>query len=79
MKNLGRSFSPLPILMAVIAALQPDEPTRKVKISTHEIEQKKEVAQLSKRKLQRMKGKKARKNRGGNRSQDTALYATLRR
>ena len=36
-------------------------------IPSHKIEQKKEVIQLSKRKIQKMKGKKARKNRGKNR------------
>ena len=49
-------------------------------IRTHPIEQKEEVEQLSKRKMQKMKGKKARKNRGQNRKpQDTAIYAMLRR
>ena len=33
-------------------------------IPSHKIEQKKEIQQLSKRKLQKMKGKKNRKNRG---------------
>lgn len=36
-------------------------------IPSHKIKQKKEVIQLSKRKIQKMKGKKARKNRGKNR------------
>jgi len=49
-------------------------------VPSHKIEQKKEVEQLSKRKLARAKGKKARKNRGQNREhQDTTLYASLRR
>lgn len=38
-----------------------------VEISSHKIEQKEEEEQLSKQKLQRMKGKKARTNRGKNR------------
>lgn len=38
-----------------------------VKIPSHKIEQKKVEEQLSKQELQRMKGKKARKNRGRNR------------
>ena len=48
-------------------------------ISSHKVERKKEVEQISKRKIQLQKGKKARKNRGQNRKpQDTALYASLR-
>jgi len=39
----------------------------KASIPSHKIEQKKEEVQLSKRKIQKMKGKKARKNRGRNR------------
>lgn len=38
-----------------------------VKVSSHKIEQKEEKIQLSKQELQRMKGKKARRNRGKNR------------
>ena len=48
-------------------------------VPSHKIERKEKVEQLSERRLQRMKGKKARKNRGRNRPQDTALYASLRR
>lgn len=49
-------------------------------IPSVKIEQKEEVEQLSKRKIQLMKGKKARKNRGQKRKpQDTAMYAMLRR
>lgn len=49
-------------------------------IKTHIPERKEEVEQLSKRKMQKAKGKSTRKNRGRNRkSQDTALYAMLRR
>ena len=36
-------------------------------IPSHKIEQKKEEVQLSKRKIQKIKGKKTRKNRGKNR------------
>ena len=36
----------------------------KVSISSHKIEQEKEEIQLSRRQIQKMKGKKARKNRG---------------
>jgi len=48
----------------VSAGLQRERPTQ---ISSHKIEQKKEEIQLSKRQLQKLKGKKARKNRGKNR------------
>lgn len=41
-----------------------EQPTQ---IRSYKIEQKKEEIQLSRRKLQRMKGKKTRRNRGKNR------------
>lgn len=68
-------------VVGLMSGLQGERPTQ---IRSYKIEQKKEETQLSKQKLQKMKGKKNRKNRGRNRvkkrnSQDTALYASLRR
>ena len=64
-------------LVGLMSIPKEEQPTQ---IRSYKIERKKEVQQLSRRKIQRMKGKKARKNRGRNRkSQDTALYASLRR
>lgn len=49
-------------------------------VPSHKIEQETYSEQLSKRKLARAKGKKARSNRGRNRkSQETSMYAMLRR
>jgi len=50
--------------VGLISAPQQGQPTQ---VSSHKIEQKEVKEQLSKRKLQRMKGKKTRKNRGKNR------------
>ena len=64
-------------LVGLMSMPKEEQPTQ---IRSYKIEQKKEVHQLSRRKIQRMKGKKTRKNRGQNRKpQDTALYASLRR
>ena len=55
----------LALLMGMMATLpERDRPT---KIRSYKIEAKREEQQLSKRGLQRMKGKRARKNRGNNR------------
>jgi len=53
-------------LLAGMLATVPEK-DRPVVISSYKIETKKEEQQLSKCKMQRMKGKKARKNRGNNR------------
>lgn len=67
-------------LLAGLAGLLMKEKVHVPVIPSHQIERKKEVEQLSKRKMQKMKGKKSRKNRGRNRkAQDTSHYATLRR
>ncbi len=58
-----RVKSILPLLMAMLASTT--EPP--VVVPSHKIEAKKEEQQLSKRKLQKMKGKKTRTNRGRNR------------
>ena len=83
MKNLGRSSSVMPFLMAALTAIKPSGASGKVKISFHKVEQKEETKhEWSKRTQQRMKGKQARMNRGRNRQpkpQDTAIYASLRR
>ena len=55
----------LAMMMGVAMSLLPRE--QPVKISSHKVEQKRPEEQLSKRKLQKMKGKKTRKNRGKNR------------
>lgn len=54
-------------LMAGLAGMLMNDPIRIPKIPSHKIETKEEEQQLSKKKLQKMKGKKARKNRGNNR------------
>ncbi len=64
-------------MVGLMSRSQVEQPTQ---IRSYKIKQKKEETQLSKQELQRMKGKKARRNRGKNRKpQDTALYASLRR
>lgn len=66
--------------LAGIAGLLMKDKVYVPNIKTHKIERKSEVHQLSKRQVQKKKGKKTRKNRGRNRKpQDTALYAALRR
>ena len=59
----------LALLSAVglMSGPQVEQPTR---IQSYKIEQKKEETQFSRQKLQRMKGKKARRNRGKNRSKN---------
>ena len=55
-------------LMGLTSALLAADPNFQVaKIPSHKIETKEEKQQLSKRRLQKLKGKKARKNRGNNR------------
>ena len=54
-------------MFAGVAGMLMNDPIAVPKISSHKIETKKEVQQLSKQKLQKLKGKKARKNRGNNR------------
>ena len=51
-------------ILGMMSALPRERP---VKIPSHKIERKKTEEQLSCRRIQRMKGKKARKNRGKNR------------
>ena len=69
----------LAYMMALADVLKRDKVYVPV-IKTHKIEQKEEIQQLSHRKMRKIKGKKNRKNRGRNRkSQDTSLYAMLRR
>ena len=53
----------LAMMMGVAMSLLPKE-EQPTQIQSHKIEQKKEVIQLSKREIQKLKGKKARKNRG---------------
>ena len=59
-----RVNSVMPLLMGLLAS---DSNFRRVSIPSHKIERKEEEQQLSKQKLQKLKGKKARKNRGKNR------------
>jgi len=47
--------------VGLVSKLQRERPTQ---IRSYKIEQKKEKTQLSKQEIQRMKGKKSRKNRG---------------
>ena len=56
--------SVMPFLMGMLAS---DPNFRKATIPSYKIDAKKEEQQLSKQKLQKLKGKKARKNRGKNR------------
>ena len=57
----------LAMMMGMAASMLPrEQPTQ---IKSYKIEQKEEEIQLSKQKLQKMKGKGARKNRGKNRKQ----------
>ena len=53
----------LAMMMGVEMSLLPKE-EQPTQIQSYKTEQKKEVVQLSKRQIQKMKGKKARKNRG---------------
>jgi len=66
-RRMDRSFPRIPILMAALASLQSSESGGRVKIPSHVIEPKHEEQEPSKRRLQRAKGKRARKNRGNNR------------
>ena len=52
------------ILPFVLGMFSGHKGEAKVSIRSYKIEQKKEEIQLSKRQIQKMKGKKARKNRG---------------
>ena len=61
-------------LLAGLAGLLMKEKAHVPVIPSHKIEQKKEAEQLSKRGLQRMKGKGARKNRGNNRHKEMRKY-----
>ena len=54
----------LALMMGMFATLPGDGPA---KIPSHKIEARTEEQQLSKRRIQKMKGQKARKNRGSNR------------
>ena len=54
-------------LMMGLAEMLLATPIKLPKIPSHKIEAKEEEQQLSKRKLQKLKGKKNRKNRGKNR------------
>ena len=51
-------------LVGLMSGPKMEQPTQ---IRSYRIEQKKEEIQLSKRQIQKLKGKKARKNRGRNR------------
>jgi len=62
------------IMLAALAALHQPGQDGKVKISSHVIEQGKEDLQLSKQNLGRLKGKKARKNRGRKRHEYRDLH-----
>ena len=69
----------VPLVLGMLSGLSRKE-DRPVIIPSVKIESKEVVEQLSKRKIQKMKGKNRRKNRGRNRKpQDTILYAMLRR
>ena len=57
----------LAMMMGVAMSLLPKE-EQPTQIRSYKIEQKKEETQLSKRQVQKMKGKKARKNRGKKRT-----------
>jgi len=57
----------LAMMMGVAMSLLPKE-EQPTQIRSYKIEQKKEDVQLSKQQIQKMKGKKARKNRGRNRT-----------
>ena len=54
-------------MMGLAGMLMNDRSFQVAKIPSHKIEAKKEVQQLSKRRIQKLTGKKARKNRGKNR------------
>ena len=54
-------------MMGVAGMLMNDQSFLVAKIPSHKIEAKQEVQQLSKRRIQKLKGKKNRKNRGRNR------------
>jgi len=54
-------------MFQIIGLLYGPQQERPTQISSHKIKQKKIEEQLSCRQIQRMKGKKARKNRGKNR------------
>lgn len=55
------------LMMGMVAALQPPGSGERTQIKSHKIVTKQVEEQLSKQKLQKMKGKKNRKNRGRNR------------
>ena len=57
----------LSLLSGVAGMLMNDRSFLVPKIPSHKIEMKEENQQLSKKKLQKLKGKKARNNRGNNR------------
>ena len=71
----------IPLLFGLLNTIRPgSRPAGIAKIPSYKIESERKVEQLSKQKMQRMKGKNKRKNRGQNRKpQDAALYAMLRR
>lgn len=54
-------------LLPGLAGMLMNVPVKAPKIPSHKIETKKEEQVLSKRKIQKLKGKGARKNRGNNR------------
>ena len=55
----------IPLLMGLFSTLPKED--RPMVVPSHKIESKREEQQLSKRRLGRIKGKRARKNRGNNR------------
>ena len=57
----------VPLMMGLAGMLANDPNFRKASIPSHKIEARKEVQQLSKTRIQKLKGKNARKNRGSNR------------
>lgn len=83
MKNLSRPSSVIPLVLGMLSGLSRKE-DRPAVIPSHKIESEKETKyEWPKRTQQKMKGKKNRMNRGRNRqkkrTQDTALYAMIRR
>jgi len=54
-------------LLSMVGLMSGPQVEQPMQIRSYKIEQKKEETQLSKQELQRMKGKKARRNRGKNR------------
>lgn len=57
----------IPLMMGLAGMLYKDKSFQVPKIPSHKIEAKEEEQQLSKRRIQKLKGKRNRKNRGNNR------------